>query len=100
MIRDRKYLDWLKTQRCILTGFFGSDFDAVDPAHIGTAGKGLKSPDNEALPILHSLHVEAHQKGEIRMLREKAPDDVIRAAFRALAREHYAAWLAEQEKAA
>lgn len=87
-LRDRKYLDWLRTQRCLFTGQIGE----VDPVHIGTAGRGLKSPDNEALPISHSLHANAHWSGEITMIREFAPDDVLRAAFRALARERYAEW--------
>lgn len=92
MLRDRAYLDWLRTQPCILTGFRATEYEGVDPAHIGTAGKGLKSPDNEALPIRHSLHREAHQSGEISVLRREAPDWLLRAAFRAYARECYAAW--------
>lgn len=91
-IRDRKYLDWLRTQRCILSGLNASEYDAVDPMHVGTRGKGLKSSDDEALPVLHQLHAKGHAIGEITMLREEAPDDVIRAAFRALAREMYREW--------
>lgn len=94
ILRDRAYLDFLKTERCILTGMTGSDFDAIDPMHIGTAGRGMKSPDDEVLPVIHSLHVQAHSYGEITMLRHNAPDDVLRAAFRALAREKYAEWKA------
>ena len=91
-IRDQKYLDHLKTERCLITGQHGSDFDAVDPVHIGTRGKGLKSSDDEALPILHSLHARGHNRGEVSMLREHAPDWLIRDAFRAYARELYAAY--------
>jgi hypothetical protein len=89
-LRDRAYLDWLRDQPCLLTGVRGES----EPAHIGTAGKGIKSPDNEAIPLHYELHRKAHQHGEISMLRERAPDDVLRAAFRALARENYAAWKA------
>lgn len=85
ILRDRDYLDWLRIQPCLLTGYVGDS----EPAHIGTAGKGLKSPDDEAIPLHYTLHREAHQKGEMKMLRERAPDDVLRAAFRALARENY-----------
>lgn len=92
MIRDRKYLDALRFERCILTGAYGNENEAVEAAHIGTAGRGVKSPDNEALPMLHSLHVRCHQKGEVSTLRELAPDWLIREAFRAYARELYAAW--------
>lgn len=96
MIRDRKYLDWLHDQPCILTGHYSDDNETVDAAHIGTAGKGLKSSDDEALPICHSLHVRGHQHGEVSMLREFAPDWLIREAFRAYAREMYRGWKNEQ----
>lgn len=90
MIRDRRYLDSLRRERCIITGQYGTDAMAIDPAHIGTAGRGLKSPDNEALPIRHDIHVRMHTEGEISVLRNLASDSLLRAAFRALAREMYA----------
>lgn len=92
IIRDRKYLDALRDMPCIISGRRGNDYEAVDPTHIGTLGKGIKSPDNEALPITHSFHVQMHQQGEVSFLRQHAPDDVLRAAFRALARERYEDW--------
>lgn len=91
-VRDQKYLDWLKTQPCLLTGRSPCDYDAVDPLHIGTRGKSLKSGDDEAIPVLHSLHNLGHCKGEVSMLRKHAPDWLIRDAFRAYAREFYTAW--------
>jgi len=91
-IRDRKYLDYLRTQPCLLTGVTGGDYEGVDPMHIGTRGKGLKSADDEAIPVIHHLHSRGHHLGEISMLREHAPDSVLRAAFRALARELYKHW--------
>lgn len=100
ILRDRKYLDWLRTQPCIVTGLCGTEHEAVDPAHIGTLGKGIKSPDDEALPLLHSMHLVAHQHGEISMFRKYAPDWLIRAALRAYARELYADWKSGAEKAA
>jgi hypothetical protein len=97
LIRNRKYLDSLRSERCIVTGRFGSDHEAVDPAHIGTAGKGLKSSDDETLPLLHSIHLECHQKGEISVLREKLPDHILRAALRAYAREMYMKWIEHED---
>ena len=91
-VRDRKWLDHLRTERCLVTGRHAQPNDAVDPCHVGSMGKSLKSPDNEAIPMLHSLHIQCHQEGEISTLRELLPDDVLRAALRALARERYAAW--------
>lgn len=96
IIKDRKYLDYLREQPCIITGLRSSEYEAVDPAHIGTAGKGLKT-DDEALPLLHSIHAECHRRGEMTVLREKLPNNVLRAALRALAREGYREWRNENE---
>jgi len=90
--RDRAYLDWLRTQPCIITGRMGDDHESVVPAHIGTAGKGLKSPDSQALPVLASYHSLGHQKGEITMFRTHAPDWLIREALRAYAEKMYQEW--------
>lgn len=98
MIRDRAYLDWLRSERCVLTGQYGSDYDAVDPMHIGTLGRGIKSPDDEALPVLHSLHVLGHQRGEVSLFREMLPDTLLRCALRAWAREMYRDYLNEAGK--
>lgn len=94
ILRDRAYLTALRDQPCILTGFHATDMEGVDPAHIGTLGRGVKSPDNEVLPIRHSLHHEMHQRGECTVLREHAPDWLLRAMARAYARELYAEWKA------
>lgn len=96
VLRDRKYLDWLRTQPCILSGRSGDGNETVDPMHIGTAGVSMKSPDNEALPVLHSYHAnEGHQSGEVSMLRRRMPDWLIRDALRAYAREMYQEYLNE-----
>ena len=99
MLRDRKYLDALREMRCILTEKKGHpDVETVDPAHIGTAGKGIKSPDSEALPIMHSFHQLMHEKGEMTVLRELLPDNILRDALRAYARERYYRWRNSQQK--
>lgn len=92
MIRDRKYLDFLRDQPCIICGLRGHDQETVDPAHIGTAGKSIKRSDDEALPLMHSLHAEGHQKGEMTMFRKHMPDWLLRECLRAYAREMYAEW--------
>lgn len=91
-LRDQRYIDFLKTQRCVITGLLPTDRESVVPIHIGTAGKALKSPDWEALPVIDHLHQEGHRHGEISMLREHAPDWLLREAFRAYARELYQQW--------
>lgn len=92
IVRDQRWLDYLKTQRCLITGEFGTEYESVDPAHVGTLGRGIKSPDDEVLPILHRYHVMQPQMGELTMWRKFIPDDVLRAALRALGREMYAEW--------
>lgn len=91
IIPARRYLDWLRTQPCIITGQWGSDYDAVDPAHIGTAGKGIKN-DAEALPVLHSIHRTMHARGEMRVWHELIPDWLLREALRAYARQMHREW--------
>ena len=95
-LRDRKYLDWLRTQPCILTGLHATEADAVDPMHIGTAGRGIKSPDDEAIPVMHFLHVGAHSMGEMAMFRQHMPDWLLRECLRAYARQCYQQWKTEQ----
>jgi hypothetical protein len=92
IVRDRKYLDYLRAQSCLLTGFSANEQMAVDPMHIGTLGKGLKSSDDEAIPVVHYLHRQGHGSGEVTMLREHAPDWLIRDCFRAYARNLYKEW--------
>lgn len=71
-----------------------SDSDAVDPMHLGTLGRGMKAHDYWAIPVSHRLHVRGHSHGEVSMLRELAPDDLLLAAFRAYAREMFSKWRA------
>ncbi len=84
------YSKSLRDQRCVICGRFGDDRESVVGVHIGTHGKGIKTAD-EQLPICDSHHKRMHQEGEIRVLREIAPDWLIREALRAYARQIYAA---------
>ncbi len=92
MIRDRKYLDFLRTQACIISGVRGSEVETVDPAHLGGGGTGIKGDDSTALPLIHHLHAGGHQGGEMSMWREKMPDWLLRECIRAYARMRYAEW--------
>jgi len=61
-LRNRKYLDWLCTQRCIITNCI-----PTEPHHIklfGGGGMGIKPPDTDAIPVLHHVHHNIHQHGE------------------------------------
>lgn len=91
IIRDRAWLDHLHSERCIFTGQRGTENETIDPMHLG-AFKGLKSSDDEVIPVLHRFHAMAHQKGEISLLRTMSDDNLIREVFRAYARQLYAQW--------
>jgi len=68
LLRDRKYLDWLREQPCLVTGQIGnSDIETVDPAHFrwGTdGGASMKPSDCFATPLLHSMHAHQGALGE------------------------------------
>ena len=98
--RDPAYLKWLRGEPCIISGTRANVSESVVAAHIGTMGTGIKSHDWWALPMLNSTHQRCHNEGEISVLRMEAPDWLIRAAFRAYAKEIYAEYLAEMEKTA
>lgn len=87
-VQDRKYLDWLRTQRCLFTGV-----REVEPVHIGTWGKGAKT-DDEAIPLAYTLHRIGHASGEISMLRRHIPDWLLRECLRMYARRIYEEWKA------
>lgn len=97
IVRNRDYLDWLRDQPCILTGWRATEYAAVDPMHIGTLGTGAKSSDDEALPVRHEFHAMGHQHGEMSMFRKQMPDWLIREALRAYAREFYREYLKQTE---
>lgn len=61
-IRDRKYLDWVRTQPCLVTG--RAD---VEPAHLrllGEGGVGMKPGDNLVLPLHYEIHRRQSSEGE------------------------------------
>jgi len=91
IVRDPAYIKHLRKERCLFTGRRATASESVDPMHIGTAGKGIKT-DDEAIPALHSIHMESHQHGEISMFRKRLPDSVLREALRAYARSLYQDW--------
>jgi hypothetical protein len=94
MLRDPRYLISLRDEPCLFTGQRATEYESVVAAHIGTAGKSLKSPDDEAIPVLDRIHREMH-RGEITAIRTLSPDWLIREAMRCYARGLYRAWKAE-----
>lgn len=99
IIRDRKYLDAQHDMRCLFTGAQSGDHGSVVPCHIGTLGRGIKSSDDETLPLWWIFNATRNPVGytpewrsEVEMLRVCPPDEVVLSAYRALARERYQKW--------
>ena len=66
--RDREYLDWLMVRGCVACFIEHGRLHwkggvLCDPAHGPSAGKGLKGPDKEAIPLCRHHHVEQHGIG-------------------------------------
>lgn len=59
--RSKKYIKWLKTQPCVISGL-----PADDPHHIighGFSGMGTKAPDWAMIPLNREIHTELHTIG-------------------------------------
>jgi len=89
LVRDRKYLDWLHNQPCVISGLYGNDQETIDPAHLGSK---RNHGDDEVLPVLHRYHLNGHNTGEPSNWRELIPDWLLMEALRAYAREMYRGW--------
>ena len=59
IVRDPKYLLWLRTQRCVLCGRYASPTHDVVPMHKG-GGMGIKGSDHDALPGCTKCHAWEH----------------------------------------
>jgi len=62
VLRDRQFLDWLITERCVACLNPEPDQEC-DPAHGPSNGTGSKGPDNGAIPLCRHHHAEQHQIG-------------------------------------
>jgi len=65
---ERKYLDWLKTQKSALSGQFSWDEGTpfCEPAHWRTSRYSgvAQKPEFLAIPLTHEEHALQHQKGQ------------------------------------
>lgn len=53
-IRDRAYLDWIKTLPCAVC----HQTRGIDPAHTGSHGLSIKASDHRAIPLCRRHHDE------------------------------------------
>ncbi|MCL1485144.1 MAG: putative HNHc nuclease [Marinobacter sp.] len=60
---NRSYLDWVKTQPCVIC-----QRPADDPHHIigaGLSGMGMTAPDLLAMPVCREHHNEIHESPDL-----------------------------------
>jgi len=60
-LKSKKYLNFVRTLPCVITGQYG-----VDAHHMighGQGGMGLKASDYFAFPLCRELHDELHRHG-------------------------------------
>lgn len=65
VVRDQSYMDWLKTQRCVICAYsvggiqFTAQITPSEPAHTGkTNGMRSKSADTTCIPLCSRHHSE------------------------------------------
>lgn len=63
ILRDRAWLDKLRSYPCVISHATAHDSMGIDPAHVGVAGTGIKNHDCFCVPLRHDLHALQHQKG-------------------------------------
>lgn len=91
-LRDPKFLEHQRTQPCLVCGQSAHDGLSVVAAHIGTAGRGVKSSDAETIPLCTICHDECHQHGEMTTLSKRIELGTQREFLRAWAREQHKEW--------
>ncbi len=79
--RSRKYLDWVKSQPCVMCGAPSDDpHHLIGVGHMG--GTGMKAPDSMVMPVCRHHHNEIHQHPS---LWEKQWEWIARTLDKALA---------------
>lgn len=61
--RSKKYLDWIRTQRCCVTGRH-ENIVAHHVTVMANRGVGQKPCDFWAIPLEYNMHEDLHQHGE------------------------------------
>lgn len=56
--RNKKYLKWLKQQKCWSCPSVGNGYNPIDPSHIFRGYHGLKNHDWAAIPQCRACHTE------------------------------------------
>jgi len=96
--RSRKYMDWIITQPCCLTGMLPNDIHGCDPHHVNGKGQGTmggKPFDSRCIPIAHFLHCEMNQPGS----SERAVFERFGVDAEEVVREMRERWIARGNKA-
>ena len=86
--RDPKYLDWLKTQRCVVCHRSVNPNLDIVAAHYGEHGIGIKASDLEALPLCFHCHALEHMQGPRLFWSGKHRQELVDAHRQAYLEDH------------
>jgi hypothetical protein len=70
-IRDKKYMDWVKTLPCMICG------RQSEPHHEGARGIGIKASDWDTIPLCNVHHRDRHQTGRLTFWNGQNPQEII-----------------------
>lgn len=97
-MRDKGYLKWLKTRRCVACDFAPNlrrysdmpEMDIIDPAHGPVNGMGSKGPDNSAISLCRYHHTQQHSLGwpEFELKYGFSREEQAKLAYAAYLKEH------------
>lgn len=98
VVRDQKYMDWLKSHRCIACEVSKmrsewSEFHPyliVDPAHTVNNGGGSKGPDSSCIPLCRRHHDEMDGRSGTKIVTKEQFAAKYGLDLAAIAADHYA----------
>ena len=76
-----KYLEWVKTQPCVLTGQPADEAHHLIGLH-GTGAMGMTAPDFMTMPVTRGAHQQIHEKPELQAFQALWVLQPLEKAFR------------------
>jgi hypothetical protein len=72
-LRDPRYREHLRSQRCASCGKYGTRWNPVDPAHTENNGMSSKGDDSGCAPLCRTCHTE-YDSGRVEFERRTGLD--------------------------
>ena len=77
--KNKKYLEWIRKQPCVITGFYG-----CEPHHaigLKLSGMGLTAPDWAVMPVTRGSHNFIHATPSVKNQQWKWITQTLQAAY-------------------